>query len=48
VIGRGALSFQAELDVVEDGADLPLAVPGADNEIIGEAANVADVQQDDI
>ena len=48
VIGRGALSFQAQLDVVEDRADLPLAVPGTDDKVVREAANAADVQQDDI
>ncbi len=48
VMGRDALPFQGQLDVVEDGADLPLAVAGADNKIVREAAQAADVQQYDI
>jgi hypothetical protein len=44
VMGKDPLLFQAELDLFEDGADLPGAIGGADNEIVRKAADTPDVQ----
>ena len=43
-----AFLFQGLLYFIMDSAYLPLALTTADNEITGEATNLADIKQDDI
>jgi hypothetical protein len=44
VMGQYPPLFQAELDFLQDGTDLPGAIAGADNKIVGKTANAADIQ----
>jgi hypothetical protein len=48
VMSQDTLLFQNQLDIVDDGANLPLAITGADNKIVRKAAKTANVQQNDI
>jgi len=48
MIRQYALVFQAFFDFIKDSAELPLAFAGADNEVIGEPAETADIQQHDV
>jgi hypothetical protein len=45
---QDAFLFQVELDFFQDGTELAGAIAGADNKKIGKAANIADIQQDDV
>jgi hypothetical protein len=44
MMGQDALPFQAFFNIIEDSLYLPLAVTVADNKIVREAANLADIQ----
>jgi len=48
VVGQDALFLQCLLYLIMNGTYLPLALTTANNEVTGEAANLVDVQQDDI
>jgi hypothetical protein len=45
---QNAILLQTQLDVFKDGTHLPLAVTGTEDEIVRKAAQVADIQQNDI
>ncbi len=44
VMGKDILLFQAQIDIIEDGANLALAITGADYKIVCKAAQVANIQ----
>jgi hypothetical protein len=48
VMRRYLLSLEAPADLILNSADLPLAFPATDYEVVGKAAQVADIQQDDV
>jgi hypothetical protein len=48
VMRQNAFFLQAQLDVLEDGANLPLAVSGTEDKVVRKAAKAADIQQNDI
>jgi hypothetical protein len=46
--GRDALPLQTVLDFLMDRPQLSLGFPAADDKVIGKAANLPGIQQDDI
>jgi len=48
VMGRNPRLLQAVQDLVVDGRNLPLGITAADYEIVGEAAYLAGIQQNDV
>lgn len=48
VVGQHALFLQSVPDLVIDGGKLPLGLAAAQYEIVGKAADLADVQQNNI
>jgi hypothetical protein len=43
-MGKDILLLQTQLDIIKDGANLPLAITGADYKIVCKAAQVANIQ----
>jgi hypothetical protein len=48
VVGQDTILFQAQFDIIDDSADLSLAITGADNKKVRKATSTANVQQNDI
>jgi hypothetical protein len=48
VVRLDFLPFEAFTDLVLDGAELSLAFPAADDEVVAKTAQLADIQQDDV
>lgn len=48
VVGQDTFLFQTQLDIIDDAANLPLAITSANNKIVRKAAKTANVQQNDI